>query len=203
MEITAAMVKELRGKTGAGVMDCKKALSETNGDMEDAIRWLREKGIKASERRADRVASEGVVASYIHAGNKVGVLLELNCESDFVARNEEFQRLAKDIAMQVAATNPQYINKEDVPEDVIEREKSILRNQAINEGKPEKIVEKIVDGRLNRFYSENCLIEQPFIRDDNQTVGQLVKEKIAKFGENIVVRRFTRYLLGQEICATT
>ncbi|HIE30682.1 TPA: translation elongation factor Ts [Candidatus Poribacteria bacterium] len=198
MEITAAMVKELRQKTGAGVMDCKNALSETDGNTEDAIRWLREKGIKASERRADRTASEGVVASYIHAGNKVGVLLELNCESDFVARNEEFQRLAKDIAMQVAATNPRYINKEDVPEEVIEREKSILRNQAINEGKPEKIVEKIVEGRLSRFYSENCLIEQPFIRDDHQTVGQLVKEKIAKFGENIVVRRFTRYRLGQE-----
>jgi elongation factor Ts len=198
MEITAAMVKELRGKTGAGIMDCKQALSETDGNMEDAIRWLREKGIRASERRADRAASEGIVASYIHAGNKVGVLLELNCESDFVARNEEFQRLAKDIAMQVAATNPRYINKEDVPEEVIEREKSILRNQAINEGKPAKIVEKIVEGRLSRFYSENCLIEQPFIRDDHQTVGQLVKEKIAKFGENIVVRRFTRYLLGQE-----
>jgi elongation factor Ts len=192
------MVKELRGKTGAGIMDCKQALSETDGNMEDAIRWLREKGIRASERRADRAASEGIVASYIHAGNKVGVLLELNCESDFVARNEEFQRLAKDIAMQVAATNPRYINKEDVPEEVIEREKSILRNQAINEGKPAKIVEKIVEGRLSRFYSENCLIEQPFIRDDHQTVGQLVKEKIAKFGENIVVRRFTRYLLGQE-----
>ena len=199
MEITAAMVKELREKTGAGIMDCKKALGETNGDMEDAIRWLREKGIKASERRAHRAASEGVVASYIHAGNKVGVLLELNCESDFVARNDGFQRLAKDIAMQVAATNPQYINKKDVPEEVIENEKSILRTQAINEGKPERIVEKIVEGRLNRFYSEHCLMEQPFIRDDSQTVGQLVKENIAKFGENIVVRRFTRYLLGQEV----
>ncbi|MBC8229728.1 translation elongation factor Ts [bacterium] len=198
MEITAAIVKELREKTGAGVMDCKKALNETNGDMEEAIRWLRGKGVKASERRTHRAASEGVIASYIHMGNKVGVLLELNCESDFVARNDEFQRLAKDIAMQVAATNPQYINKEDVPEEVIENEKSILRTQAINEGKPEKIVEKIIDGRLNRFYSEHCLMEQPFIRDDSQTVSQLVKENIAKFGENIVVRRFTRYLLGQE-----
>ena len=198
MEITAAMVKELRAKTGAGVMDCKSALNETNGDMEEAIRWLREKGVKASERRTHRAASEGVIASYIHMGNKVGVLLELNCESDFVARNDEFQRLAKDIAMQVAATNPRYINKEDVPEEVIENEKSILRTQAINEGKPEKIVEKIIDGRLNRFYSEHCLMEQPFIRDDSQTVSQLVKENIAKFGENIVVRRFTRYLLGQE-----
>ena len=199
MEITAAMVKELREKTGAGIMDCKKALSETNGDMEEGIRWLREKGIKASERSANRAASEGVVTSYIHAGNKVGVLLELNCETDFVARNDEFQRLAKDVAMQVAATNPRYINKEDVPEEVIEEEKSILRNQAINEGKPEKVIDRIVDGRLNRFYSEHCLMEQPFIRDDSQTVGQLVKENIAKFGENIVVRRFTRYLLGQEL----
>jgi elongation factor Ts len=198
MEITAAMVKELREKTGAGIMDCKKALGEANGDVEEAIRWLREKGIKASERSAHRAASEGIVTSYIHAGNKVGVLLELNCETDFVARNEEFQRLAKDVAMQVAATNPRYINKEDVPEEVIEKETSILRNQAINEGKQEKFIDGIVKGRLNRFYSEHCLMEQPFIRDDSQTVGQLVKENIAKFGENIVVRRFTRYLLGQE-----
>jgi elongation factor Ts len=198
MEITAAMVKELRGKTGAGVMDCKEALGETNGDMEEAMKWLREKGIKASERRASKAASEGVVTSYIHMGNRIGVLLELNCETDFVARNEDFQRLAKDIAMQVAATDPQYINKEEVPEEAIENEKSILRTQAINEGKPEKVIDKIVDGRLNRFYSENCLMEQPFIRDDSQTVEQLVKENIAKFGENIVVRRFTRYLLGQE-----
>jgi elongation factor Ts len=198
MEITVAMVKDLREKTGAGIMDCKKALGETNGDMEEAIRWLREKGIKASERSANRAASEGVITSYIHAGNKVGVLLELNCETDFVARNDDFQRLAKDVAMQVAATNPRYINKGEVPAEVIEREKSILKNQAINEGKPEKVIDRIVEGRLNRFYSEHCLMEQPFIRDDSQTVGQLVKENIAKFGENIVVRRFTRYLLGQE-----
>jgi elongation factor Ts len=198
MEITAAMVKELREKTGAGIMDCKEALTETNGNMEEAIRWLREKGIEASERRTHRSASEGVITSYIHMGNKVGVLLELNCESDFVARNEEFQRLARDIAMQVAATNPEYINKEDVPEEVIEKEKSILRTQAINEGKPEKVIDKIVDGRINRYYSEHCLMEQPFIRDDSQTVDELVKENIAKFGENIVVRRLTRYLLGQE-----
>jgi len=198
MEITAPMVKELREKTGAGVMDCKEALRENNGDIEEAIRYLREKGIKASERRANRAASEGIVTSYIHMGNKVGVLLELNCESDFVARNEEFQRLAKDIAMQVAATNPQYINQEDVPKEAIENEKAILKTQAINEGKPEKVIDRIVGGRLSRFYSEHCLMEQPFIRDDSQTVGQLVKESIAKFGENIVVRRFTRYLLGQE-----
>lgn len=198
MEITAAMVKELREKTGARIMDCKKALSETNGDMEEGIRWLREKGIRASERSAHRAASEGVITSYIHAGSKVGVLLELNCETDFVARNDEFQRLAKDVAMQVAAGNPGYINKEEVPEEVIETKKALLGNQAINEGKPEKVIDKIVEGRLNRFYSEHCLMEQPFIRDDSQTVGQLIKENIAKFGENIVVRRFTRYLLGQE-----
>jgi elongation factor Ts len=198
MEITAAMIKELRGKTGAGVMDCKEALGETNGDMEEAMKWLREKGIKASERRASKAASEGVVTSYIHMGNRIGVLLELNCETDFVARNEDFQRLAKDIAMQVAATDPQYINKEEVPEEVIEKEKSILRTQAINEGKPERVIDKIVDGRINRYYSEHCLMEQPFIRDDSQTVDELVKENIAKFGENIVVRRFKRYLLGQE-----
>ncbi|MBM3238011.1 translation elongation factor Ts [Candidatus Poribacteria bacterium] len=198
MEITAAMVKDLREKTGAGIMDCKKALSGTNGDVEEAIKWLREKVIKASERSANRAASEGVVTSYIHAGNKVGVLLELNCETDFVARNDEFQRLAKDVAMQVAAANPRYINKEEVPAEVIERERTFLKNQAINEGKPEKVIDRIVEGRLNRFYSEHCLMEQPFIRDDSQTVGQLVKENIAKFGENIVVRRFMRYLLGQE-----
>ena len=198
MEITAEMVKNLREQTGAGIMDCKKALSEADGDIEAAISWLREKGMKASESRQHRAASEGVIASYIHAGNKVGVLVELNCETDFVARTDAFQELAKDIAMQVAATNPQYINKEDVTKELVEREENILRNQAINEGKPERVIDKIIEGRLRRFYSEICLMEQPSIRDNNQTVSQLIKEKIALLGENIVVRRFTRYLLGQE-----
>lgn len=199
MEITAEMVRNLREQTGAGIMDCKKALSEADGDVETAISWLREKGMKASEGRQHRAASEGIIASYIHAGSKVGVLVELNCETDFVARTDVFQELAKDIAMQVAATNPQYINKEDVTGGLIEREENILRNQAINEGKPERVIDKIIEGRLRRFYSEICLMEQPSIRDNNQTVSQLIKEKIALLGENIVVRRFTRYLLGQEV----
>ncbi len=198
MEITAEMVKNLREQTGAGIMDCKKALSEADGDIEAAISWLREKGMKASEGRQHRTASEGIIASYIHAGSKVGVLVELNCETDFVARTDAFQELAKNIAMQVAATNPQYINKEDVTEELVEREKNILKNQAINEDKPERVIDKIIEGRLRRFYSEICLMEQPSIRDNNQTVSQLIKENIALLGENIVVRRFTRYLLGQE-----
>ncbi|MCD6507887.1 translation elongation factor Ts [Candidatus Poribacteria bacterium] len=197
MQVTAEMVKSLREKTGAGIMDCKKALQETNGDMEAAVEWLRRKGISTYDKRKHRAASEGVIASYIHAGSKIGVLLELNCETDFVARTDIFQQLAKDVAMQIAATDPKYISKEDVPPEVVEREKEILREQALNEGRPERVIDRIVEGRLEKFFTEACLLEQPFIKDDSKTVGELVKEVSAKVGENIVVRRFTRYVLGR------
>lgn len=197
MEITAKMVSELRARTGAGVMDCKKALTEAKGNLEAAIQLLREKGLKASELKSSRSASEGLVVSYIHPGNKVGVLLELNCETDFVARTEEFQRLAKEIAMQVAAAKPRYLNKADVPGSVLEVEKEILRKQTLEEGKPRHIVEKIVEGRISKYYSEVCLLEQPYIREADKTIKQLVQETIAQLGENIVVRRFTLYVLGQ------
>ncbi|HEX28468.1 TPA: translation elongation factor Ts [Candidatus Poribacteria bacterium] len=197
MQVTAEMVKSLREKTGAGIMDCKKALQETNGDMEAAVEWLRRKGISTYDKRKHRAASEGVIASYIHAGSKIGVLLELNCETDFVARTDIFQQLAKDVAMQIAATDPKYISKEDVPPEVVEREKELLREQALNEGRPERVIDRIVEGRLEKFFTETCLLEQPFIKDDTKTVGELVKEVSAKVGENIVVRRFTRYVLGR------
>lgn len=197
MEINAKMVKELRDKTSAGIMDCKEALVEADGDVEKAVKILREKGLKAAERKASREATEGLIESYIHPGNRVGVLLELNCETDFVARTDEFQKLAKDITMQIAAAKPEYINREDVPDEVIEEEKEVLRSQALKEGKPEHIVEKIVEGRLDKFFSHKCLMEQFFIRDDKKTIEDLIKGYIAKLGENIVVRRFTLYLLGQ------
>ena len=197
MEITAKMVSELRSRTGAGIMDCKKALTESGADLEAAIQLLREKGLRASELKGSRTASEGLVASYIHPGNRIGVLLEINCETDFVARTEQFQTLAKEVAMQVAAAKPKYIRKEDVPEDVLASEREILWKQTLEEGKPEHIVEKIVDGRISKFYSEACLLEQPYIRDTDKTTKQLIQEAIAQLGENIVVRRFTFYVLGQ------
>ena len=199
MEITAAMVKELRQKTGAGVMACRKALDENDGNMEKAIKYLREKGTAVAEKKSGRATQEGVIASYIHTGNRMGVLLEVNCETDFVARTEEFQNLVKDIAMQIAAKRPLYIKREDVPESEVENEKSILKTQALNEGKPEKVVEKIMVGQLEKFFSNVCLLEQEFIKDPEKTVGNIVTEKIATIGENIVVRRFTRYELGEEV----
>jgi elongation factor Ts len=199
MEITAGMVKELRQKTGAGVMACRQALDASDGDMEKAIKFLREKGAAVAEKKLGRSTQEGVIASYIHTGNRMGVLLEVNCETDFVARTDEFQNLVKDIAMQIAAKRPLYIKREDVPEYQIENEKSILKTQALNEGKPEKVVEKIIEGRLEKFYSNVCLLEQEFIKDPEKTIGNLIVEKIATIGENIVVRRFTRYELGEEI----
>ena len=199
MEITAAMVKELRQKTGAGVMACRKALDENDGDMEKAIKYLREKGIAVAEKKSGRATQEGVIASYIHTGNRMGVLLEVNCETDFVARTAEFQNLVKDIAMQIAAKRPLYIKREDVPESEIENEKSILKTQALNEGKPEKVVEKIMVGRLEKFFSNVCLLEQEFIKDPEKTVGNIVTEKIAIIGENIIVKRFTRYELGEDV----
>jgi elongation factor Ts len=195
--ITPEQVKELRGKTGAGIMDCKKALIETNGDMEKAIIALREKGLAKAAKKQSRSASEGIIESYIHGNGRIGVLVEVNCETDFVARNEEFRSFAKDIAMQVAASNPKYLSRDNVPSEVIEKEREILKAQAINEGKPEKIVEKIVDGRIEKYYEENCLLEQPFIKDTDKSVSQLIMEKIAIIGENITVSRFARFERGE------
>ena len=198
MEITAKMVSELRTRTSAGIMDCKKALTETDGDLEAAIQLLREKGLKASELKGGRTTSEGVVASYIHPGSRIGVLVEVNCETDFVARTEQFQALTKEIAMQVAAAKPKYVSEEDVPASVLDSEKEILRRQTLDEGKPEHIVDKIVDGRLSKFYAESCLLEQPYIREMDKTVKQLIQDAIAQLGENIVVKRFSLYVLGQD-----
>ncbi len=199
MAVTASMVKELRGITGAGMMECKKALVETDGDLQKAVDYLREKGLAAAAKKADRVAAEGAVGSYIHAGGKIGVLVEVNCETDFVAKTDDFQALVKDIAMQIAATNPAYLKREDVPSAIIDHEREVLRVQALNEGKPEAIVERMIDGRIEKFYKENCLLEQPFIKDGDQSVSDIITEKIAKIGENISVRRFTRYQLGEGI----
>ncbi|MDI3521904.1 MAG: elongation factor Ts [Bacillota bacterium] len=197
MAITAEMVKALREKTGAGMMDCKRALQETGGDMDKATEYLREKGLAAAAKRAGRTAAEGLVEAYIHLGGKLGVLVEVNCETDFVARTPEFREFVRDIAMQVAAANPQYLAKEDVPAAVLDKEREILRVQALNEGKPEKVVDRIVEGRLEKFYSENCLLEQPFIKDPDKKVHELLTEKIARIGENIVIRRFVRFQLGE------
>lgn len=196
MTITASMVKELRDKTGAGMMDSKKALEETNGDMEKAITYLREQGVANVQKKADRITSEGLVESYIHGG-RIGVLLEVNSETDFVAKNDEFKRFVKDIAMQIAAQNPQYISKDQVPEEEVEAERQVLKQQALNEGKPEHIVEQMVEGRLGKFFEQICLLEQPFIKDGDQTVSQLLTELISRIGENIVIRRFVRYELGE------
>ena len=197
MAITAKMVSELRSRTGAGIMECKKALTETNGDIDVAIQKLREQGLKASELKGSRAAEEGLIVSYIHPGSRVGTLVELNCETDFVARTEQFQELAKEIAMQVAAAKPKYVKPEDVPDEDLEAEKSILKAQAEQEGKPAHIAERIVEGRLSKFYSETCLLQQPYIRDTDQTIETLVKDAIAQLGENIVVKRFVLYVLGQ------
>ncbi|GBF11633.1 MULTISPECIES: translation elongation factor Ts [Tepidibacillus] len=197
MEITASMVKELREKTGAGMMDCKKALNEANGDMERAVEILREKGIASAAKKAGRIAAEGIVESYIHGGGRIGVLVEVNCETDFVAKTDEFRSFVRDIAMHIAATNPRYLKREEVPQEDIEKEREILKAQALNEGKPEKIVEKMVEGRIDKFYKENCLLEQPFVKDPDKTIESLVKEQIAKIGENINIRRFMRYELGE------
>ncbi len=196
--ITSQMVKELREKTGAGIMDCKKALQEAGGDMEKAIDILKKKGIAKAEKKATRVAKEGLVGAYIHMGGKIGVLVEVNCETDFVARTDEFQQLVKDIAMQIAAMNPKYISREDVPEDVLEREKAIYREQALEAGKPEHVVDRIVEGKLNKFFEEVCLLEQNFIKDDSKKVKDLITEAIAKLGENIRVSRFVRFQVGVE-----
>ncbi|EGD46654.1 translation elongation factor Ts [Ruminiclostridium papyrosolvens DSM 2782] len=197
--ITAEMVKQLRERTGAGMMDCKRALNDANGDAEKAIELLREKGLSAAAKKAGRIAAEGLVEAYIHGDGRIGVLVEVNIETDFAARGDEFKQFVKDIAMQIAASKPEFVKKEDVPASVIESEKEILRAQARNEGKPEKIIDKMVEGRIEKFYAENCLMEQAFIKDPDMTVGQLLTEKIAHIGENISIRRFARFERGEGI----
>ena len=197
--ITAEMVKELRERTGAGMMDCKKALAETQGNVYKAIDFLREKGLAAAAKKAGRVAAEGVVESYIHGGGRIGVLVEINCDTDFVAKTDGFKALARDIAMQIAAANPLFVRREEVAEEVLEHEREVLRAQALNEGKPANIVEKMVVGRIEKYYKEICLMEQPFIKDPDKTITQIINESISKIGENISIRRFTRYQLGEGI----
>ena len=198
MAISAQLIKELREKTGAGMMDCKKVLVETDGDIDKAIDLLREKGLASAEKKASRIASEGLVASYIHSG-RIGVLVEVNSETDFVAKTDEFKEFVKDIAMQVAASNPEYLCEEDVPQEAIDKEKEVLIQQAINEGKPQNIAEKMVEGRMHKFYERVCLLDQPFIKDPSITVNDLLKNRIAKIGENIKIRRFVRYEVGEGV----
>lgn len=197
MQIDVKLVKELRDRTGAGVMDCKKALVEAGGDIEKAIEILRKMGIAKAEKKLDREAKDGRVDAYIHPGAKLGVLIEVNCETDFVASTDEFKELVHNLAMQVAASSPIAVKREDIPPEIVEREKKIYEEQARKEGKPEKVIEKIVQGRMEKFYQEVCLLEQPYIRDPNITVGDLIKQYIAKFGENIVVKRFARFRIGE------
>lgn len=196
--VSIEKIKELREKTGVGVNDCKKALEETGGDIQKAVDYLREKGIAAAAKKTLRTAKEGLIYAYIHSNEKLGVLLEINCETDFVARTEDFKELAKDVAMQIAAMSPQYVKREDIPQDVIEKEKEIYKAQIKDSKKPENVIEKIVNGKLEKFYSEVCLLEQPFIKDDKITIDSIIKEKISKLGENIVVKRFTRFVVGEK-----
>jgi len=202
-EITAGAVKQLREKTGAGMMECKNALVEAAGNEERAIEFLRKRGLASAKKREGRIASEGIVGSYIHMGGKVGVLVEVNCETDFVARGDEFQQLVKDIAMHVAAAEPRYVTREDVPAEDLQKEREIARAQAKNDpknaNKPDQVIDKIVEGRLNKYYEETVLMDQPFVKDPAKTVGELVTEKVAKTGERITIRRFTRYKMGEGI----
>ena len=197
--ITASMVKELRDITGAPMMDCKAALAATDGEMEKAIDFLRKKGVASAAKKAGRVAAEGAVGSYIHAGGKVGVLVEINCETDFVARTDEFQQLVRDVAMHIAAADPRFVSREEVTPDVLEREKAIFRDQAAQSGKPANVIEKIIEGKVDKFYAEVCLLEQAFVKDTEQTIQQLITDKVAKIGENIRIRRFSRFKLGEGI----
>lgn len=197
MNISTEDIKKLRELTGAGIMDCKEALKETNGDFEKAIEWLRQKGLSALAKRAEREAKEGLIDSYIHFGGRVGVLIEVNCETDFVARNEEFKRFVHDLAMQIAAQGPLYISREDVPDEVIEKEKAIYYEQLKDENKPDHIKEKIVEGKLEKFYEQVCLLDQPFIKNQDIKIKDYLGEMAAKLGENIVIRRFVRFVLGE------
>lgn len=198
MSIDMNLIKELREKTGAGVMDCKKALISANGDIEKAIEILRKEGIALAEKKSVRLAKDGRIESYIHPGNKLGVLVEINCETDFVARTDEFKTLAKEIAMHIAASNPKYISIEDIPEEVLEKEKEIYATQAKNEGKPLHVIDKIVQGRLEKFYQEVCLLEQPWIRDPEKKIKEVINDAIARLGENIIIKRFVRFELGKD-----
>jgi len=199
MEISIESVKDLRQRTGAGVVDCKTALQEAGGDVDAAIDYLRRKGLATAAKKAGRIATDGLVSSYIHAGGKIGVLVEVNCETDFVAKTEDFQTFVKNIAMQIAAANPQYIRREEIPAEVLERERRIYRTQALDSGKPEKVIEKIVEGKMERYYSEVCLLEQTYIKDSDLTVKDVLDAMIAKVGENMNIRRFTRFQLGERI----
>jgi elongation factor Ts len=197
MEISAEQVKKLREKTGVGLMDCKEALRSANGDMEKAVDYLREKGLAKLAKRTGRAATDGSVAAYIHTGGKIGAMAEVNCETDFVAKTDQFQAFVKDIVMQIAASSPLYVRREEVPPEVLEREKTIYRNQARESGKPEKILDKIADGKLEKFYQEVCLMEQPFIKNADITIKELLEELVTKLGENILIRRFVRFQLGE------
>ena len=197
MQITAKMVKELRDKTGAGMMDCKKALTETEGDFEKAVDFLRKKGIAKAAARAGRATGEGIIATYVHAGDKLGVMVEINCETDFVARTDQFKAFGKDVAMHIAASAPLCVDREQVDAALLEKEREIYREQAVKEGKPEKILDKIVDGRVEKYYSEVVLLEQPFVKDSDKSVGDFLKEIIGALGENIVIKRFARFRLGE------
>jgi elongation factor Ts len=197
MEISIELVKDLRQRTGAGVIDCKAALQEAQGNMEAAIDYLRRKGLATAAKKAGRIATDGLVSSYIHAGGKMGVLVEINCETDFVAKTEDFQTFVKNIAMHIAAANPQYIRREEIPEEALERERAIYRTQAQDSGKPQKVFDKIVEGKMERFYSEVCLLEQTYVRDSDLTIKELLDAMIAKIGENITIRRFARFQLGE------
>jgi elongation factor Ts len=201
MEISANQVKELREKTNAGMMDCKKALVEAAGDFAKAEEWLRQKGLAAAAKKASRVASEGAVGSYIHMGGKIGVMVEINCETDFVARNELFQGFVKDVAMHVAATNPLYLRREDVPAEIVEKEREIYKAQLKEQGKPEKVWDKILEGKLDRYYKDTCLLDQGFVKEPEKSVQQLATEMVAKLGENIQIRRFVRFQLGEGLGA--
>ena len=199
MQITSEVVKKLRDKTGVGMMDCKKALEETNGDFEKAVEALRKKGIDVANKRSGRTASQGTVAAYIHMGGKIGVLVEVNCESDFVAKSDDFNNFVKDVSMQIAAANPEWVTRDEVPQEVLDKEKEILKEQALKTGKPEKVIEKIVEGKLIKFYAERCLIDQPFVKDQDRTIKQLLEELMAKTGEKCLIRRFVRYQVGEDI----
>ena len=197
MEISIELVKDLRQRTGAGIIDCKTALQESKGDVDAAIDYLRRKGLATAAKKAGRIATDGLVSSYIHAGGKMGVLVEINCETDFVAKTEEFQSFVKNIAMHIAASNPQYIRREDIPLQAVEKERDIYRAQALESGKPAKVIDKIVEGKLERFYSEVCLLEQTYVKDSDLTIKEVLDAMIAKVGENITIRRFARFQLGE------
>jgi len=198
MEVTAALVKQLREKTGVGMMKCKTALGEANGDLAEAEKILRKQGVATAAKKSARATGEGLVASYIHTGGKIGVMIEVNCETDFAARSDDFQQLVKDLSMHVAAAAPRHVTRDEVSEQVLAGEREIAHDQAVKAGKPEKVVDKIVEGKIEKYFAENCLLEQPYVKDPNRTVGELITDAVSKIGENIQLRRFVRYVLGEE-----